>query len=301
MARPRPPLAAGKPAVYVLTASAVQEINWHKQEFSSWFVGNSVVGDGSLYLSTPVDPLLLLLPLLERAKGDAAPGAGRFCDLEQVLCMADAPAAQLLAPLLATQLACVCDVTEAGGQSYYRLSQGKALAWLRLKVAQAARALQAAPGAAFANLDDAAITAYAAGLLGESLSPAWAERLAAALGLQAAAPAAAHRPPPMLDFDAPVEKRQRVSGIHSGAAAGRSAGGSFTQPGPPLLLLTSSTQSYTKPDGCPLLFPVQIDPKEAAKAKAAESRLATKEAARAKEASKMRKLSSFFTKKPAAA
>ena len=43
----------------------------------------------------------------------------------------------------------------------------------------------------------------------------------------------------------------------------------------------------------------QIDPKTAAKAKAAESRQQNKAAKMAKEASGMRKLSAFFTTKPA--
>lgn len=44
-----------------------------------------------------------------------------------------------------------------------------------------------------------------------------------------------------------------------------------------------------------------MDPKEAAKAKAAEARQANKAAKLAKEASGMRKLSSFFAARPAAA
>ena len=46
---------------------------------------------------------------------------------------------------------------------------------------------------------------------------------------------------------------------------------------------------------------LQLDPKEAAKQKAAESRLASKNAKLAKEASSMRKLSAFFKPKPGAA
>ena len=58
------------------------------------------------------------------------------------------------------------------------------LAWLHCKVRHAAAALRAG-GGAFAGMDDAALAAYAAGLLGEWLSPAWQETLSAAYGLPA--------------------------------------------------------------------------------------------------------------------
>lgn len=43
--------------------------------------------DGGLYVCTPVDPLLVVLPLLERARGagQREGGEGIFCDPEQIL------------------------------------------------------------------------------------------------------------------------------------------------------------------------------------------------------------------------
>lgn len=46
----------------------LQEVNWYKERYRSWFFGDYVLGDGSLYLCTPVDPLLLALPLLEASR-----------------------------------------------------------------------------------------------------------------------------------------------------------------------------------------------------------------------------------------
>jgi hypothetical protein len=34
---------AGQPASYLLAGGSLQELNWFKQQYSSWFVGNSVV------------------------------------------------------------------------------------------------------------------------------------------------------------------------------------------------------------------------------------------------------------------
>lgn len=239
----------GQHASYLLAGGCLQELNWFKQQYSSWFVGDRVVLDGGLYLSTPVDPLLLLLPLLERARAQQ----NVFQDLEQILSVATSPSAHMLLPLLAggEHLGCLCEVKQAGGQSYFRLSDELVLAWLTLKVQQAKAALQASPTAAFSGMDDVAITAYAAGLLGEYLAQHWQDRLAAALQLPDELPQPAHPPLPT-DYDTqPTEKKPR------------------------------------------------LDPKEAAKQKAAESRQASKAAKMAKEAAGMRKLSAFFTPRAA--
>lgn len=237
----------GQPTSYLLAGGCIQEVNWFKQQYSSWFVGDRVLSDGGLYLCTPLDPLLLLLPLLERARAQQ----NVFQDLEQILSMAASASAHLLAPLLSgEQLGCLCDVKEAGGQRYYRLNDELAVAWLTLKAQQAKAALQASPSAAFSGMDDVAVAAYAAGLLGEYLAQHWQDKLAAALQLPEELPQPAH-PPPVADHGSqPSEKRAR------------------------------------------------LDPKEAAKQKAAEARQAAKAAKLAKEASGMRKLSAFFTARP---
>ena len=57
---------------FVLTPDGtLLELNWHKAAYTSWFVGDAVLEDGGLYAATPVDPLLVLLPLLERQRGQA--------------------------------------------------------------------------------------------------------------------------------------------------------------------------------------------------------------------------------------
>ncbi len=46
----------------------LQEVNWFKERYRAWFVGDNVIDDGGLYLCTPVDPLLMALPLLEASR-----------------------------------------------------------------------------------------------------------------------------------------------------------------------------------------------------------------------------------------
>lgn len=65
-----------------------------------------------------------------------------------------------------------------------RMHGAQVTAWLHCKVRHTAAALRAG-GGAFAGMDDAALAAYAAGLLGEWLSPAWQGKLSAAYGLPA--------------------------------------------------------------------------------------------------------------------
>ena len=46
-------------------------------KFGSWFVEQKVVGDGRLYVASPMDPKFLLLPVMEKH-------GTRFSPLEQV-------------------------------------------------------------------------------------------------------------------------------------------------------------------------------------------------------------------------
>ena len=64
---------AGEPAEYLLIDGHLQEANWYKERFRSWFVGDAVLEDGSMYLCTPVDPLFLALPLLESSRMQVTP------------------------------------------------------------------------------------------------------------------------------------------------------------------------------------------------------------------------------------
>ncbi len=67
---------AGEPAEYLLIDGHLQEVNWYKERFRSWFVGDAVLEDGSMYLCTPVDPLFLALPLLESSRMQVTPHRG---------------------------------------------------------------------------------------------------------------------------------------------------------------------------------------------------------------------------------
>ena len=57
----------------MLIGGHLQEVNWYKERYRSWFIGDSVLEDGSMYLCTLVDPLFLALPLMESSRMQVMP------------------------------------------------------------------------------------------------------------------------------------------------------------------------------------------------------------------------------------
>eukprot|EP00798_Chlamydomonas_sp_ICE-L_P004557 gene4557-14737_t len=127
---------------YLWAGGCLQEVNRFKQKQSSWFVGGGVVSDGGVYMATPVDPIFVLLPVLERSRAKTASSSGMFCPLEQILSDPISPALHVLlngggggggegeevqgsAPSttpISELLLSVCEVKDAGGDKYYRVS-----------------------------------------------------------------------------------------------------------------------------------------------------------------------------------
>lgn len=108
--------------------SRIAEVNKFSDEPRSWFIGNSLQTDGSLYLCTPVDPLFLALPsLLTAAK------IGKFTTLDAIF---EDTLLKVLEKCIQTdQWEHVCDVKDiTDGIKVYRCSMEKTLKWLRHKV-----------------------------------------------------------------------------------------------------------------------------------------------------------------------
>lgn len=61
------------PAPFLVLAGRLCEANLFRGAHAAWFAGPRVLADGGLTLVTPVDPLLLVLPLLEAARRQARP------------------------------------------------------------------------------------------------------------------------------------------------------------------------------------------------------------------------------------
>lgn len=111
---------------------AVCEILQFSEKPSSWFVGETVQKDGSLYMCTPVDPVFLILPyIIKSAKG-------RYVLLNQILEDHEFPHVTKLEPFIDdSQLQNICDTTTSTAVTsgpLYRYNEDKMLAWVKKKI-----------------------------------------------------------------------------------------------------------------------------------------------------------------------
>ncbi|MCO5594068.1 hypothetical protein L7F22_048089 [Adiantum nelumboides] len=157
----------GAKACYLLTGDVLQEVHWFKEQFSSWFLGNHVLEDGSLYVGTPMDPIFLLLPILDEARMKKAEDDGKFRSLEEILYVEGYPGYQQFSCLLGDALDAVCEVREIGTSKFYRLDDFKVLSWLCCKVKNTMKGLSALEG--FGSMLDGAKEVQAVGLIGDYL------------------------------------------------------------------------------------------------------------------------------------
>eukprot|EP00884_Botryococcus_braunii_P020697 jgi/Botrbrau1/7310/Bobra.247_3s0005.1 len=243
----------GARAAYFLDGGRLLEANWFKQEHSCILHGDNVISDAGLHLYTPVDPIFIALPILEANRGQKKGSDGAFRNAEEAMHTDDFPDFGRVAPLALPYLACVCDVKDAAGDTYYRLNNDKVLAWLRIKVDRTCKGLCAACGPSFEDMEALSRTAYSAGILGEYLSPSWLALLRDSLGIQSDD---SETGPPQ------GEPLQPLNG---------------TSPDRP-----SKRQ--------------KVDPKEAAKKKAAQARAEARAAEMARDAIGTRSITSFFAR-----
>eukprot|EP00123_Amoebidium_parasiticum_P020033 comp40448_c0_seq1/m.47420 comp40448_c0_seq1/g.47420 ORF comp40448_c0_seq1/g.47420 comp40448_c0_seq1/m.47420 type:complete len:304 (-) comp40448_c0_seq1:102-1013(-) len=166
----------------------------HPNEPSSWFVGESVQKDGSIFMATTADPLFVVLPLLSKPANKKV-----FMTVDNLLASSDCHAFNRLSSCKGLEnLKSICDVKEAGTIVAYRLNEEKMMEWLLRKVecvsdALSQSSIHVGEGAQSVLLvrsskpegsgPTAGHRAYAVGLLGEYLSDHYADLLAEAAGV----------------------------------------------------------------------------------------------------------------------
>ncbi|KAA0162375.1 hypothetical protein FNF28_04712 [Cafeteria roenbergensis] len=199
---------------------------------SSFFVGNSIVGDGSALLGTPVDPLLLALPVLEASSAKLVPGSQLVDSVGATWGPAKAWSRLLRGCLSQGLLGRVCDVDERMGPSMllYRLSLPKTRAWLRRKLGAAVAAIASEREAPGSLCPASAIKAAsrqdlveAARLLASYLSDALVQELCACVADDASGVEA-------LDWEF-VTGRRAQSRSSAAAAAAKASRASRPRPG----------------------------------------------------------------------
>ncbi|KAH9606732.1 hypothetical protein KSS87_003796 [Heliosperma pusillum] len=125
---------AGTATSYLFINDGLQELQWFKQSHCSWFLGDYVCEDGSIYTSTPVDPVFIMLPIFEDARMKKGEDPGKFRQLDEIMFIDGYPGYQHLLGISEKSMCVVCEVKEIGSTKFYRLDDSKVLAWLCKKV-----------------------------------------------------------------------------------------------------------------------------------------------------------------------
>ncbi|OWM87105.1 ribonuclease H2 subunit B [Punica granatum] len=126
----------GKGACYLLANEKLHELHWFKLPYGSWFLGDYVCRDGSLYYATPVDLVFILLPIFDEARMKKGEDSGKFRQLDEILFVNGYPEYRRLLPIAEKYMQVVCEVREIGSSKFFRLDDSKLLAWLLYKAHQ---------------------------------------------------------------------------------------------------------------------------------------------------------------------
>ncbi|XP_074658404.1 ribonuclease H2 subunit B-like [Tubulanus polymorphus] len=109
----------------------LHEVIKFDESYRSWFIGNHVQQDGGLYLVTPMDPIFLLLPYLQKSLKD-----NRSVPLEDILTDSTYSDLYRIKNCLGMeQLDLIADTRGVDDDLMaYRYNQEKTLTWLKTKV-----------------------------------------------------------------------------------------------------------------------------------------------------------------------
>ncbi|KAK9504383.1 hypothetical protein O3M35_010725 [Rhynocoris fuscipes] len=201
---------------YFAINGKVHEILKFSDEKRSYFIDDNVASDGDLYLSTPVDPLFLILSYLIKAK--------RCCPLDQVLIDEEYPDIEkLLSCININQLYHIADRKGDEELNAFIYNEEKTLIWLRKKLNRIAALLKdkgihvssnKAVSANFVKTESHedpqdSYLRYALGLLAEYLLPELVTKLADFIGL----PPEEKKSSLQDENESPNDKRRRNSSV----------------------------------------------------------------------------------------
>eukprot|EP01133_Synstelium_polycarpum_P008653 gene8653-10153_t len=111
--------------------NVILEIERLQMQPSSWFIDNGVRHDGSLYVTSYIDPLFLLIPFFEKSRSKTKDS---YCGVSSL--RADAEYSVLGKSgykVDLDQLELICDRKMVMDESMFRLDDDKLLLWLRCK------------------------------------------------------------------------------------------------------------------------------------------------------------------------
>jgi ribonuclease H2 subunit B len=205
---------------------------------TSWFIENDVVSNGALYLATPIDPLLLLLPWLVAARKKAGNASFQLAQSLSFLETRSSCAATLLTHFTEhpQRLDLICESSPSHGT--VRLADDRLYGLLTRKVVAAAAHFARLPAFQPAALASGAATAAELGLEPAQLASGACGSAAASAVLTAALGFASEYLPPSVTDElvsrfkdhegAPITAAALLSGGGGGSAAGGSGDGAGT-------------------------------------------------------------------------
>ncbi|XP_062185576.1 uncharacterized protein LOC133889128 isoform X2 [Phragmites australis] len=125
---------SGDATGYLFLDGQLHEINWFKERYGAWFLGDYVCEDGGLYYCTLVDPIFVFLPTFEAARMSNGNDPGKFRQLDEILYVEGCPGYQQLMGVAGHHMELVCEVKEVANMKFFRLDDSKVLSWLCCKV-----------------------------------------------------------------------------------------------------------------------------------------------------------------------
>ncbi|XP_043275429.1 ribonuclease H2 subunit B [Venturia canescens] len=128
--------ASNQPAMFVFSPGdlTVQEVLTFDENKRSWFIDDNVKSDGKMHLSTPIDPIFLVLPYLRKAV--------QISPLDQILRDEDYPETGRLARCQNLKLTLIADRKGDEALQAYKFNEEKTLSWLQKKVERVAEILR---------------------------------------------------------------------------------------------------------------------------------------------------------------
>jgi len=260
----------GAPAMFLFSPgdNLIQEVLTFSENKRSWFIEDSVKSDGKMHLSTPVDPIFLVLPYLRKSQ--------HACPLDQILKDDEFPETErLLSCAGLKHLSQVADKKGDEDLNAYKYNEEKALAWLARKTERVCEVLKQkgihvstnnAVSATFvkSNQDSAeSYLRYAHGVVSEYLEDDLSAKLSKHLGLPEPEPG--------------TNKRKQLASANTNATADNSS--SKRPKAEPQEPVKNGALDLSKPEKVP------------------KTSITAKDKARAKSAAGSKNISSFFKKK----
>ncbi|KAK7866351.1 hypothetical protein R5R35_003278 [Gryllus longicercus] len=183
---------SGNPAMFLFSPGdgMVQEVLTFSENRRSWFIEDTVKSDGKMHLSTPIDPIILILPYLRKAT--------HIMPLDQLLKDDEFPETERL--LRVSGLKQITQIADRKGDeelNAFKYNEEKALNWLHRKAERVAEVLKqkgihVGSGAVSntfiksskqENPDQEAYLKYAHGILSEYLAEDLSQLLLQHMGL----------------------------------------------------------------------------------------------------------------------